>query len=135
GSRGVHGEFEPEPDEIVGKVDWHTDGAYVSRPNRGGIMAPVEIPPEGGMTGFIDMKRLYDELSDELKAKVEGLSIILSWALAHETIRMNPTFRLDETGADPNRFPRMLGRAVRPHPRYGAKCLHVPPFWSEGFLV
>jgi len=133
-THGVRGEVTPDPDEIAGKVDWHTDGAYVTTPNMGGVIYSAEIPPEDGMTGFIDMKRLYDDLSPEMRARVDDLWVILSWAHAQETISRNPTFRRDAKGSDPNRFPPMVGPAARKHPKYGARCLHIPPLWSAGFL-
>lgn len=133
-THGAKGEVVPEPDEMAGKVDWHTDSCFVTTPNRGGVIYSVEIPPEDGMTGFIDMKRVYDELSDAMKERIENLSVILSWAFGQETVRQNPTFRRDGKGADPNRFPDLVGKLVRPHPKYGAKCLHLPPLWSAGFV-
>jgi taurine dioxygenase len=133
-THGVRGEVVPEPDEIAGQVDWHTDSCFVTTPNRGGVMYSVEIPPEDGMTGFIDMKRLYDDLDEGMKARIEDLSVILSWAFGQETVARNPTFRKNGQGADPNRFPDLVGKLVRPHPKYGAKCLHLPPLWSAGFV-
>lgn len=133
-THGVRGEVVPEPDEMAGKVDWHTDSCFVTTPNRGGVIWSVEIPPEDGMTGLIDMKRLYDDLSEAMKERIENLSVILSWAFGQETVRQNPTFRSGGKGADPNRFPDLVGKLVRPHPKYGAKCLHLPPLWSAGFV-
>jgi len=39
----------------------------------------VEIPDADGDTGFADMQAAYEGLSDELKALVEGKSMIHSW--------------------------------------------------------
>ncbi len=79
-TRGCRSDVIPETDEeVLGKVDWHTDLAYVATPNRGALQCCVEIPQEGGRTGFIDRQKTYEALPNSLKKRIEGLSVIQSW--------------------------------------------------------
>lgn len=136
-THGTHGDVIPEnEDEIIGRIDWHTDQAYVTNPNRGGVMYSVEIPPEGGMTGFIDMQKTYAALSAEMKRRLEGLSVIQSWRHAQESIARNPSFRTDEGAKmlELDRFPDLACPLVAAHPVTGRKHLHVPPMWSSAIV-
>jgi taurine dioxygenase len=135
-THGAKGDVTPDPEEIVGRIDWHTDQAYVVKPNRGGVMYGHDIPPEGGMTGFLDMAALYDALDEGFQAQLDGLSLIASWRHAQETIRANPAFRSDEGSKmlDPDLFPDMVFPLVQSHPVTGRKVLFVPPLWSAGIV-
>jgi taurine dioxygenase len=135
-THGTRGDVQPDPDELVGRIDWHTDQAYVTVPNRGGVMIAAEIPPEDGATGFIDMHSLYDALDEATKTRIEGLSIVQSWRHAQETIRRNPGFRTDEGAKvlEEDRFPDLVYPLVQEHPVNGVKVLFVPPLWSSEIL-
>jgi taurine dioxygenase len=58
---------------------WHTDGSQ--RENRAWIsfLQAVDIPPYGRDTVFADMVSVYRDLSDTLKAMLEGKSALHSW--------------------------------------------------------
>jgi len=136
-TRGTMGDVAPEnKEELVGRIDWHTDLAYVPVPNRGALIYGVENPPEGGMTGFIDRQATYAALSDDMKRKIEGLSVIQSWRYAQESISKNPSFRTDE-GAKMlalDKFPDLAAPLVYAHPANGRKILNVTPMWSSGIV-
>ena len=51
---------------------WHTDMAYIEQPPSASILYSIEIPPEGGETGFLNMYTALDSLSSELLTKIEG---------------------------------------------------------------
>ncbi len=55
---------------------WHTDMSYNDLPPRASLLYALEVPPEGGNTGFLNMYSAYDTLPDELKRAVEGKSCI-----------------------------------------------------------
>jgi len=136
-THGTMGDVTPGgEDELVGKIDWHTDLAYVPVPNRGALIYGVELPPEGGMTGFIDRQATYAALPEDLKGRLEGLTVIQSWRYAQEGIAKNPSFRTDE-GAKMlalDKFPDLAAPLVYPHPVNGYKVLNVPPMWSSGIV-
>jgi taurine dioxygenase len=88
------------------------------------------------MTGFIDMNRTYEALSDEMKRRIEGLNVIQSWRFAQESIAKNPSFRTDEGAKmlDLDRFPDLACPIARPHPVTGKMCLNTPRMWSPGIV-
>lgn len=65
-TRGPNGEIIHEDDDaLLGETGWHTDHAYIPKPNRGKLLYAVEVPEERGGTGFIDGFVTYDALSGE----------------------------------------------------------------------
>jgi len=52
---------------------WHTDHSYDQVPAMGSILVARVLPPAGGATLFAHMGAAYDDLSDEVKAQIEGL--------------------------------------------------------------
>ncbi len=63
---------EPTQNTNIGGA-WHTDHSYDQIPAMGSVLVARELPPKGGDTMWAHMGAAYDALSDDLKAKVEGL--------------------------------------------------------------
>lgn len=57
-------------------LPWHFDHAYNNELNRAGVLRPILIVPEGGLTGFADGIDLYARLSPDLRKRIEGLNVI-----------------------------------------------------------
>ncbi len=55
---------------------WHTDMSYNSLPPRASLLYALEVPPDGGNTGFLNMHTAYETLPAELKRAIEGKSCI-----------------------------------------------------------
>ena len=53
---------------------WHHDVTWRETPSMGAVLHAIEIPPVGGDTLFSDMNAAYEGLSDELKARIDGLT-------------------------------------------------------------
>ena len=51
---------------------WHTDMSYVQEPPSASALYALEVPPEGGDTGFCNMYRAYESLPDELRREIAG---------------------------------------------------------------
>jgi taurine dioxygenase len=67
--------------EVDGKrlanwLPWHFDHAYNNELNRAGVLRPIDIAPEGGLTGFADGIDLYNSLPPALRARIDGRNII-----------------------------------------------------------
>ena len=67
--------------EIDGKLlaaflPWHFDACYNDKLNRAAILRPIEIPPEGGMTGFADGIQLYKAVSADLRDKIVDKKVL-----------------------------------------------------------
>src|SRR5205807_8574455 len=51
---------------------WHTDMSYFQEPPSASALYALEVPPEGGDTGFCNMYRAYETLPDELRREIAG---------------------------------------------------------------
>lgn len=58
-----HGIIVVEGQPLVSWLPWHFDHAYNDELNRAGVLRAIDIPPEGGLTGFADGVALYKLLS------------------------------------------------------------------------
>ena len=59
----------------AGEAVWHTDMSYISDPPKASMLYAIEVPPEGGDTGFVNMYSAYQSLPLELKRRIEGLQL------------------------------------------------------------
>ena len=62
---------------------FHTDWSFMPVPPAGTALFGITIPPHGGDTLFADQVKAYDDMPDDLRAKVEGLTAIHSAALGY----------------------------------------------------
>ena len=143
-------EFTAEPEEnaaieVDGKLlaswlPWHFDHCYNNELNRGGVLRAMEVPPEGGLTGFADGIGLYQALSPELRDRIEGRNIIYRMNVIMENLRFGRPEGYTVHGERPGVFPVMEEMADKPravHPavwtrKTGEKVLHVSPWMAEG---
>lgn len=76
--------FNPDRGDIVdlnGRklgawLPWHFDLAYVDRINHGGILRALELPGDGGQTGFLDGIEAYRRLPADLREEIADLSVV-----------------------------------------------------------
>src|ERR1700682_4587889 len=59
----------------AGEAVWHTDMSYIEDPPKASMLYALEIPPNGGNTGFCNMYSGYEELPEPLKRRIAGLRI------------------------------------------------------------
>jgi len=57
------------------EATWHSDMTYVEVPPPASVLLGVEIPQNGGDTYFADQRAALALLPDELRRRIEGLSI------------------------------------------------------------
>lgn len=55
---------------------WHTDMSYNPLPPRASLLYALEVPPDGGNTGYLDMYAAYETLPSDLKNAVQGRTCI-----------------------------------------------------------
>lgn len=135
-TRGPNGDVLPDDAEaLIGDLDWHTDQGYVPVPSRGKILYSVDVPEEGGLTGFIDGQATYRDLPESLKARIEALHVIQSWDHAEAYRMKNLRYRVDG-GKElvSGRFKDVAYPIVMRHPHTGEKILNVPPLWASGIV-
>ncbi|NEE47018.1 taurine dioxygenase, partial [Streptomyces sp. SID8455] len=99
---------------------WHADVTFRERPALGAVLQLREVPPVGGDTLWADMAAAYDNLSEEVKERIEG-----AWAV-HDFIpgfsRFYPPERL---APHQDRFPPVEHPVVRRHPVTGRRTIFV----------
>jgi taurine dioxygenase len=140
-----HNREDPILVELEGKtlaqwLPWHFDHCYNNELNRAGVLRAIDIPPEGGLTGFCDGVELYREFSPELREKIEGREIIYTLNVVYDEWKFGrpATFKAVHTRADAlemNEHAKTLPRAL--HPAVwtradGRKVMHVSPWMAEG---
>ena len=105
---------------------WHTDVSFRESPPMGSILRGRIVPSVGGDTLWVDMARAYEDLDDDLQARIETLT-------ATHTLRNSFGRRLspEELEAKLAEFPDQHHPLVRVHPVTGRRSLFVsPPFLS-----
>jgi taurine dioxygenase len=125
-----------------GFLPWHFDLAYLDRINRGGILRPHVLPRQGGETGFIDRIRAWETLPADLKAAIEGLSVVHAFSVDSTTAkfgeRPDACLRLSPRIVRAAQHPVLQKRAIHPlvyaQPETGRKVLNVSPWHAEGIV-
>jgi taurine dioxygenase len=104
-----------------GEATWHTDMSYLQDPPKASILYALEIPPAGGNTYFSSMYLAYEALPDELKRRIEGLS------LKHDgTYNSGGYVRQGLTAVDdPVTSPGAIHPLVCTHPETKRKLLYL----------
>ncbi len=124
---------ELEGRQLASWLPWHFDHAYNNELNRAGVLRPIVVAPEGGLTGFADGVDLYESLPADLRARLDNANVLYHLG----TIVLNMRFGRPETlkavrnssqGFKVEEEARKIPRAV--HPAVwtradGTKVLHV----------
>ena len=113
---------------------WHTDHSYDQVPAMGSILVARTLPPKGGDTLFAHMGAAYDSLSDELKARIEGLE---AFHTADHVYKADGLYAQTDMGQE-LRGQDMKTGAVHPvvirHPQTGRKLLYVNGAFTINFV-
>jgi taurine dioxygenase len=121
-------------------LPWHFDHCYNNELNRAGVLRAIDIPAEGGMTGFADGIELYKSFSPELRRKIEELKVIYTLDLRYSAMRfgLNKSFRLIQEQSGHKQmaeYAKNLPRAIHPAVwtrKSGEKVMHVSPWMAVG---
>jgi taurine dioxygenase len=119
-------------EERGGVQPWHSDLIYVDRINRGGLLRAVRLPARGGATGFIDQIGLYAALPDDLRRRIEGLSVIYQYDPRAK--KFGKSLDLVSLGAmkpsNPDDYPLVAHPMVFTQVETGRKVLNVSPWFA-----
>lgn len=145
-------EIRHEPNEggrvqVGGRVlsqwlPWHFDHCYNDQLNRAGVLRAVEIPPEGGRTGFVDGIALYDAISPEVRDRIEDKTVRYAMDVILDNLTYGRPDDFVEVEQSPGAVNVMTEYEDRPfalHPAVwtrasGEKVLHVSPWMAKGVL-
>jgi alpha-ketoglutarate-dependent taurine dioxygenase len=104
-----------------GTLHWHTDGSWRERTGQATMMYSEIVPPVGGETEFADMYEAYDNLSAEMKKRIEGKRAI-------HNLDFSRTRRHGEdpmTAEQKAKVPPIAHPIVRTHPETGRKAIFL----------
>jgi alpha-ketoglutarate-dependent taurine dioxygenase len=62
-----------------GELQWHSDQSYMLNPATGAALYTVELPPEGGVTSWVDLSGAYAALPEGLKDVIEDRRGVFSY--------------------------------------------------------
>ena len=105
----------------AGEAVWHTDMSYLPDPPKASILYALEVPPEGGNTGFVSMYAAYEGLPAELKRRIAGMN------LKHDgTYNSGGYVRQGvEAVDDPLTSPGAVHPILCTHPESGRRALYL----------
>ncbi|MFF5989699.1 TauD/TfdA dioxygenase family protein [Prauserella flavalba] len=99
---------------------WHTDVTFRPNPALGSVLRLVTVPPVGGDTMWADMAAAYDNLPEDVKARIDGLKAV------HDYLPGFDRFSDPEVLAQwQEQFPPVEHPVVRRHPETGRRTLFV----------
>lgn len=116
--------------------DWHTDMSYSSMIAFVNVLYGIKIPvrdgrPLGG-TSFADMTRAYEELPEEVKTRLEGLTATHDFNKFWEMMRREKgSTRPPLTPEQRAKKPPVAHPLVLIHPISGRKILYANPGYTE----
>ena len=114
---------------IAGET-FHTDHSNHPAPPKATILYPVSLPSRGGDTQYANMHLAYDELSDAMKRKVDGLKAVHVYLSKYSPRPLKP-LNEESLKALP---PPGIHPLVRVHPDNGRKGLFMNPVRIESIV-
>lgn len=120
-------------------LPWHFDDVYYDVLNRGGVFRPVELPDEGGETGFIDRAAALEALPADVRRRIDGLNVIyrINLDVAKQVFGRHPTLKvvLEDAYAmsimaRSDELPRAIHPLVCAKPDNGQLVLNLSPWYA-----
>ena len=103
------------------EATWHSDMTYVEVPPPASVLLGVEIPQNGGDTFFADQRAALAAIPEDLRQRIEGLSI--KHNAAHDSVG---NLRLGfDAFDDPRDAPGAVHPIIRKHNETGETCLYL----------
>ena len=128
------------PDHPVMQVNydnrkWHSDSSFKRVPAMASLLHARIVPPTGGDTAYANMAAAYEALSDDMKAKLDGLVAVHNFYWSRRDVNVT-AFTKEETMA----LPPVRHPVVRRHPETRRPALFVGSHaesiegmeWKEG---
>ena len=107
---------------------WHTDATWREQPPMGCVLRCVECPPVGGDTMWVNMVMAYEQLPEDIKAKIAPLR-------ARHSIESSfgAPMPIEKRLALKAQYPDAEHPVVRIHPETGEKVLFVNSSFTTHF--
>jgi len=99
---------------------WHTDLSFMNPPARCTVLSARRLPSEPPPTEYIDMRRVWEALPNEMKQRLQGLTA--EHSLAYSRRR---TGYLDFSQDEKSKAPAVIHPLVRVHRASGRTTLYL----------
>jgi len=115
--------------------DWHTDMSYSATIALANALYALQVPrrdgkPLGG-TEFANMHAAYDGLPDELKRRLDGMTVLHDFAKFWDMMRQRPgSWRPPLSDEQRRQKPPVSHPIFLPHPITGRKVLYCNPGYA-----
>ena len=117
---------EPSQKQLSSARMWHTDSSYRPVPSIGSLLHGIEICRTGGITQFINMYMVYDEMPESLRRQVEGRKARHDFSMLHRLTGAPPPTPAEQAAMPPTWHPM-----VRRHPVSGRKSLYISSIYND----
>ncbi len=117
---------EPGQKQLSSARQWHTDSSYRPMPSMGSLLHGIEISRTGGLTQFINMYKVYDELPESLRRQVEGRKARHDFGMLHRLVGNPPPSAAEQAAMPPVWHPM-----VRRHPVTGRPSLYISSIYND----
>jgi alpha-ketoglutarate-dependent taurine dioxygenase len=117
---------EPSQKQLSSSRQWHTDSSYRPAPSVGSLLHGIEISRTGGVTQFINLYKVYEDLPDGLRRQVEGRRARHDFGMLHRITGAPPP-----TAEEQARMPPVWHPMVRRHPVSGRKSLYISTIYND----
>ena len=98
---------------------WHTDDSYFAVPAKATLLQALEMPGRGGETRFCNLRAAYEDLSEEMKTRLDGLRAVHSY----DTLRA-PARAIKRTKEEEAETPDVIHPLIRTHDDTGEKAIY-----------
>ena len=98
---------------------WHTDDSYFAVPAKATLLQALEMPEYGGETRFCNVRAAYEDLSKEMKARLDGLRAVHSYDTLRAQARAATRTKEEEVET-----PDVLHPLIRTHDDTGEKAIY-----------
>ena len=120
----IYKDLDSPPDHYENA--WHCDATWREKPPMGAVLRCLECPPVGGDTVWANMARAYEDLSDEIKERIDGL-----YARHSIEASFGARMPIEKRHALKAQYPDPEHPVVRTHPETGEKVLFVNAFTTH----
>ncbi|MFY9313957.1 MAG: TauD/TfdA family dioxygenase [Burkholderiales bacterium] len=104
---------------------FHTDHSYLEVPARATMLYSIQVPRRGGDTPFANQYAAYDDLSPELKNRIENLVALHHYGNRDDLDKSSRTVASVLTEEQEKMVTRVRHRVARPHPVTGRTALYA----------
>jgi taurine dioxygenase len=122
---------QDKPDDLanVRLSGWHTDDSYFAVPAKASMLQGLSLPETGGETRFCNTRKAYEDLPDEMKARIDGLQAVHSY----DTVRARARAP-DRTEIEKQETPDVVHPLVRTHEDTGRKAIYFNPNRTDSIV-